>query len=404
MAGGEVVGGIVDVTDPDHLPAPVTVPVRTARVNSILGTDLTSEQVRGYLEPIGFAAEPVGDGTLDVTIPSWRPDSEREIDVIEEVARHHGYSRIPRTRPPVATVGLLNPYQRDRRLVADILVGVGLSEAWATSFLAPDDLVRAGLPPEAIEIENPLAAEESILRPSLLPGLLRALVTNANHRRPDVALFEIGHVFLPPPDGERLPPEPEHLAVVLAGRDAADAVRTWRGLAEGLRLDERPPRAATRPGLHPTRTAELVAGATPSSVPSARSTPASSPPTASTAPSAGSRSTSASSSATPPAARPPTAPSAATRRPTSTSPSWSTTTPPRATSSAPCGTRPAPWSSRWSCSTSTGARASTRAAAASPSTCASPPSTTPSPRTSCRPSAAGASRPSRRTCGGRLRG
>ena len=260
MAGGEVVGGIVDVTDPEHLPAPVTVAVRTARVNSILGTDLTSEQVRGYLEPIGFATEPRSDGTLDVTIPSWRPDSEREIDVIEEVARHHGYSRIPRTRPPVATVGLLNPYQRDRRLVADILVGVGLSEAWATSFLAPDDLVRAGLPPEAIEIENPLAAEESILRPSLLPGLLRALVTNANHRRPDVALFEIGHVFLPPPAGERLPPEPEHLAVVLAGRDAAAAVRTWRGLAEGLRLDEVELRAATRPGLHPTRTAELVAG------------------------------------------------------------------------------------------------------------------------------------------------
>jgi phenylalanyl-tRNA synthetase beta chain len=264
MAGGEVVGGIVDVTDPEHLPAPVTVAVRTARVNSILGTDLTSEQVRGYLEPIGFAAAggdaSATNGTLAVTIPSWRPDSEREIDVVEEVARHHGYSRIPRTRPPVATVGLLNPYQRDRRLVADILVGVGLSEAWATSFLAPDDLVRAGLPPAAIEIENPLAAEESILRPSLLPGLLKALVTNANHRRPDVALFEIGHVFLPPPAGERLPPEPEHLAVVLAGRDAAEAVRTWRGLAAGLRLDEVHLRAATQPGLHPTRTADLVTG------------------------------------------------------------------------------------------------------------------------------------------------
>jgi phenylalanyl-tRNA synthetase beta chain len=264
MAGGEVVGGIVDVTDPRHLPAPVTVAVRTARVNSILGTDLTSEQVSGYLVPIGFTTDagPVTDGVLDVTIPSWRPDSEREIDVIEEVARHHGYSRIPRTRPPVATVGLLNPYQRDRRLVADILVGVGLSEAWATSFLAPDDLVRAGLAPEAIEIENPLAAEESILRPSLMPGLLKALVTNANHRRPDVALFEIGHVFLPPEGGERLPPEPEHLAVVLAGRDAGEAVRTWRALAAGLRLAEVGLRAATRPGLHPTRTADLVAGDT----------------------------------------------------------------------------------------------------------------------------------------------
>ncbi len=260
IAGGEVVGGIVDVTDAEHLPAPVTVPVRTARVNAILGTDLSSDQVREYLEPIGFRTGPSANGTFAVTIPSWRPDSEREIDVVEEVARHHGYSRIPRTRPPVATVGRLNPYQRDRRTVADILVGAGLSEAWATSFLAPDDLARAGLPPAFVEVENPLAAEESILRPSLLPGLLKALVTNANHRRPDVALFEIGHVFLPPEDGERLPPEPEHLAVMLAGRDAAEAVRTWRGLAAGLRLDDVRLQVTTRAGLHPTRTAGLVAG------------------------------------------------------------------------------------------------------------------------------------------------
>ena len=266
MAGAEVVGGIVDATDADQLPGPVTVPVRTARVNAILGTDLSPDQVRGYLEPIGFAAAPpagdgtAGNGTFDVTVPTWRPDSEREIDVIEEVARHHGYSRIPRTRPPVVTVGHLDGYQRDRRLVADILVGAGLSEAWATSFLDAGDLARAGLPPEAIEVENPLAAEESILRPSLLPGLLKALVTNANHRRPDVALFEIGHVFLPPAGGDRLPDEPEHLAVVLAGRDATEAVRTWRVLADGLRLDEVRLQAAARPGLHPSRTADLVAG------------------------------------------------------------------------------------------------------------------------------------------------
>ncbi|HVF13542.1 MAG TPA: phenylalanine--tRNA ligase subunit beta [Acidimicrobiales bacterium] len=262
ITGAEVVGGIVDATDPDHLPRRVTVPVRTARVNAILGTDLSSDQVRDYLFPIGFTSDPApaATGTFDVTIPTWRPDSEREIDVVEEVARHHGYSRIERTRPPVATVGRLDAHQRDRRLVADILVGAGLSEAWAMSFLAPDDLARAGLPTEAIELENPLAAEESILRPSLLPGLLKALVTNTAHRRPHVSLFEIGHVFLPPAPGDRLPPEPEHLAVVLAGRDATDAVRTWRALAEGLRLAPVRLRATSPPGLHPTRTAELVAG------------------------------------------------------------------------------------------------------------------------------------------------
>jgi phenylalanyl-tRNA synthetase beta chain len=234
--------------------------VRTSRVNAILGTSLSPGDVSGHLQPIGFRCTPTGDGDFRVDIPSWRPDSEREIDVIEEVARHYGYRNIERTMPAVARVGGLTPYQRERRLVREVLVGAGLSEAWATTFLAPEDLARAGLPPEAIEVENPLAAEESILRPSLLPGLLRAVAANGGHRRPDVGLFEIGHVFLPPPPGEHLPVEPERLAVALGQRDAADAVRTWWQLAEGLRLEDVALRAATLPGLHPTRSARVLVG------------------------------------------------------------------------------------------------------------------------------------------------
>ncbi len=253
VAGATVAGPTVDVRA--DLPRPVRVAVRTSRVNAILGTELSPGEVSGYLQPIGFGCTPTGDGDFRVDIPSWRPDCEREIDVIEEVARHHGYTEIARTMPPITRAGGLSPYQRDRRLVREILVGAGLSEAWATSFLAPDDLARAGLPPEAVEIENPLAAEESILRPSLLPGLLRAVATNAGHRRPDVALFEIGHVFLPPSDGQQLPAEPEHLAVALGERDATDAVRIWNVLAAGLRLVDPVPavRRPSRPAPHPQR-------------------------------------------------------------------------------------------------------------------------------------------------------
>jgi phenylalanyl-tRNA synthetase beta chain len=111
-----------------------------------------------------------------------------------------------------------------------------------------------------VEIENPLAAEESILRPSLLPGLLRAVAANAGHRRPDVGLFEIGHVFLPPAEGEQLPDEPERLAVALGERDAPDAVRIWRVLTDGLRLVDVTLEAAQLPGLHPTRSARVMAG------------------------------------------------------------------------------------------------------------------------------------------------
>jgi phenylalanyl-tRNA synthetase beta chain len=261
VAGAPAAGDTVDVRG--RVPEPSRVVVRTDRLNALLGTSLSTDEVRGYLEPIGFECSPADDGDLQVSIPSWRPDSQREIDVVEEVARHHGYSSIARTLPPVRGVGGLTAYQRDRRRVREILVGAGLTEAWATSFLAPGDLERAGLPCAAVELENPLVAEESVLRTSLLPGLLRAVVTNQSHRNPAVSLFEIGHVFLPPRDGAGLPEEPEHLAVALAGGDAVEARRVWDVVARGLRLDAVALEASSPPALHATRSATIAAGGTP---------------------------------------------------------------------------------------------------------------------------------------------
>ncbi|MEN3314742.1 MAG: phenylalanyl-tRNA synthetase beta chain [Acidimicrobiaceae bacterium] len=264
VAGAGVAGAPVEVRG--VLPERPRVVVRTTRVNAILGTALTPDDVSAYLEPIGFTCEPRSGsaGDFNVTVPSWRPDSEREIDVIEEVGRHHGYDRIPRTLPLTAAVGGgLSSYQRDRRRVRRLLVGAGLSEAWATSFLAPGDLARAGLPTEAVEVENPLAVEESVLRTSLLPGLLRALVTNRSQRDTEVALFEIGHVFLPPPAGQDRPGEPERLALVLAGRTATDAAEVWTLLVDAMSLEPVAVVPASPAGLHPTRSADLVVGSTP---------------------------------------------------------------------------------------------------------------------------------------------
>jgi phenylalanyl-tRNA synthetase beta chain len=242
-----------------ELPERPRVVVRTARVNAILGATLGPDAVAGYLEPIGFEVEPAGDGEFQVVVPSWRPDTEREIDVIEEVARHHGYGNIERTLPAISRVGGLTPYQRERRAVREILVGAGLSEAWTNSMVAPDDLRRAGFDERAVEVENPLAQEESVLRTSLLPGLLKALVTNQSHRNADVALFEIGHVFLPPENGEERPGEPERLAAALAGRAAPDAKRVWDTLVAALRVatiivePDRPLR-----GVHPSRSGQIA--------------------------------------------------------------------------------------------------------------------------------------------------
>ncbi len=266
---GATRGDSVDVVARDHLPAPRPVMVRTARVNELLGTSLTDDDIIRLLAPIGFTAMPTSGqlGVVVVTIPTWRPDSHREVDVIEEVARLHGYRNIERTLPPgVRTGGGLTPYQKQRRKVRDILAGAGVSEAWTTTFLAPGDLERAGLPDDAVELENPLDRSESLLRTSLVPGLLKAARFNVDRQTPDIGLFEIGHVFAPPPadDAEPLPVEREDLALVTAGSgaDALVATRLWAVLADGLRLEGVVVEAAEVPAFHPTRAGRIVVEAT----------------------------------------------------------------------------------------------------------------------------------------------
>jgi phenylalanyl-tRNA synthetase beta chain len=250
-----VATGTVDV--PGELPVPPTVRVRTARVNGILGTDISAPEVRELLTPIGFHTTPAGDDN-DVTIPSWRPDSATEIDVIEEVGRHFGYERIGAVVPPAVHFGGLSAHQADRRAVRDVLVGLGLSEALPMPFLAPSDLKRAELPYEAISITNPLIADESVLRTSLLPGLLKTIAYNESHRASEVALFELGHVFRNPAQPQPLPDERDHLAVAIAGAEAPTAVEVWQALGDALAVPDRELVTADAPGLHPTRTASVI--------------------------------------------------------------------------------------------------------------------------------------------------
>ncbi|MGI8491994.1 MAG: phenylalanine--tRNA ligase subunit beta, partial [Acidimicrobiales bacterium] len=243
----------------DLLPTPGSVEVRTDRVNLVLGTSLSDDDVSRLLSPIGFAAALASPGTHVVQIPSWRLDSTREIDVIEEVARLNGYHNIPRSLPSGGRPGArLTPYQRERRRVKEILAGCGIDEAWTTTFLAPDDLTRVGLDRAAVEVTNPLDHDYSVLRPSLLPGLLSAVRFNVDHQQSDVRLFEVGRVFGPPAEGANLPEEREDVAVVIAapGVDARWTVWVWRVLSEALRLDGVSLRAAPAPGLHPARSVE----------------------------------------------------------------------------------------------------------------------------------------------------
>jgi len=217
----QVAGARVSPDVIDEYPRPHERPhiaVRTGRVGALLGAALTPKDVRDALMPLGI--DVAGDGPdFDTVPPSWRPDLEREIDLVEEVARSIGLDRIPRTLPNVAgRRGGLSARQRDRRLVADVLVGLGCSEAVSVPLIAPGDLERLGLPADGlVHALNSLRADESVLRPSILPGLVAAVSRNAAHGRPDVALFEMGHVFHTPIAEAVLPDERDHLAVVLVG-------------------------------------------------------------------------------------------------------------------------------------------------------------------------------------------
>ncbi len=278
LVGAPTATGRLDVRG--ALPEPLRIVVPSRRVRAVLGVDIDAEEAASLVEPIGFLAEPA-DGDLVVTVPTNRPDVRPAPhgvdDVIEEIARTYGYARIPRRQPSWPEPGGLTRYQRERRLVADALSGVGALEAWTPSLVDDADHAAMGLGGDAVEVSNPIAKEEAWLRRSMLPGLVRALAWNANRRQGAVRLFEIGVVFSHPAEGGRtsrggtagtqtalLPKERELLCAVLAddGDDARSAVAVWGVLADALRLGPVEVLAdAAVPGLHPTRAARLVVGA-----------------------------------------------------------------------------------------------------------------------------------------------
>ncbi|MGH9092250.1 MAG: phenylalanine--tRNA ligase subunit beta [Acidimicrobiales bacterium] len=284
LLGAATAPGVLDRQGDVPRPHRVTVPV--SRVNAVLGTVLEGGEVAALIEPIGFACEPAGADLL-VTVATDRPDvrpSPHGIDdVIEEVARTYGYARIPRRQPSWPEPGGLTARQRERRLVRDVLCGLGASEAWTPTFLPDAHHARMGLHGPAVRVANPLAADEDVLRRSMLPGLLAAVAHNLDRRQADVRLFEVGTVFTHPDERGRpvarsgvgggsaavLPGERELCSLVLAGAgagadagaDARAAVAAWRTLASAVRLDGARLRATEMPGLHPTRTAVVeVAG------------------------------------------------------------------------------------------------------------------------------------------------
>ncbi len=289
-------------TDVDSRQPRPTIWLRSGLPARVAGRHYDPETVTRRLRDVGceVRAEGVSEAGLTVAVPSWRPDLLRPIDLADEVIRLEGYDTVPAALP-AAPIGLgLTRRQRQRRRLARALAGAGYVETPTYPFTSAEVLDRLRLPADdprrrTVGLANPLDDAEPLLRTTLLPGLLAALARNASRGFADLALFELGPVFLArpdagpaprPPGGIRpddavlaaldaaLPEQPLHLAVVLtglrepagwwgAGRPAgwADAVEAGRAAAFSLGVP-----VAVRQGRHapwhPGRCAELVHGAT----------------------------------------------------------------------------------------------------------------------------------------------
>ncbi len=260
--GATICPGQIDVAG--NTPLQQFTTARVAKINSILGTALSGDQMAAHLDSIGFATSATAD-ELTVTVPSFRWDSvganhaEFEHNIAEEVGRMYGFEVITKTVPKGEQAGHLSQYQSDRRMVRDLLMGMGFDETLPMPFLAPGDLATVGLPDDGVRLSNPLDANESVLRTSLMPGQLKAVAYNQSHRNPAVRFFEIGNVFLAPQDDELLPDEREYLSVAIAGGEATDAVAVLNTLATSLALPNVQVRNSDQlPGMHPTRSGEVV--------------------------------------------------------------------------------------------------------------------------------------------------
>ena len=206
---------------PGQKPA-VKLRLRVGRVAKLLGMTLTRDQVATYLQSIDFAVAVVDDATLDVTVPSFRIDVEREIDLVEEVARLVGYNEIPTSQPFIRMDYPKRDGLRELRQEASrILLAQGFFEAINYSFVAENHLNLCRLAEtdprrRVTRLLNPLSEDQGVMRSMLLPGLLENVRRNINFQRPDVRLFETGKIFLQEQEGT-LPEEQMHLCAVLTG-------------------------------------------------------------------------------------------------------------------------------------------------------------------------------------------
>ena len=198
LGAGEVVGGMVDVCSETREPSRVK--FEPEKINKLLGTSLTKEEMIDYLGRVELAYD---EKTDEIVAPTFRQDIHCNADVAEEVARFYGYDKIPMTLPTgEATTGKLPFKLRIQEVARDIAEYCGFSEGMSYSFESPKVFDKLCIPEDSdlrkvITISNPLGEDYSIMRTSTLNGMLASLSTNYNRRNKDVRLYELGNIYLP---------------------------------------------------------------------------------------------------------------------------------------------------------------------------------------------------------------
>ena len=217
--GGELVGDVVDVVSKKMDQAPVV--LRVSEVRRILGANLEVGEIFRILKRLGFTLIPEGqaDAQFRVQIPSWRLDVEREIDVIEEIARLHGYDKFENTLPAYSGAVVELPHAAMDATLRARALALGYNEAVSLTFISHADAERFSSA-KVLELENPLSEEASVMRTSLAPGMLDMLAWNLNRDSETVRLFETGRVY-EMQGGERVEPARACLGATLAAVKAA---------------------------------------------------------------------------------------------------------------------------------------------------------------------------------------
>lgn len=281
VAGGVVCPGLVDV----YLEStkPINLEFRIPRFCAMMGADIPRADIEDILVRLGcVVADATDAGVLAVTTPTFRPDLEREIDLYEEVLRLWGMDRVPPTLPGGrGRVGTRSNTEHVLDIVNNTMRSCGLNETMTYSFAEPDDLNRLRMTPEGlgepVELINPLNADQSVMRQSIVPGLLRNVAYNQSRGVKNVQLYETGSVFFAA-EGRKQPKERRRLAAVMAGAlrddgwneqipafDFFDGKGAVENLARELALPKLRFKALTAeeaPHVQPGRGAQVLSGGT----------------------------------------------------------------------------------------------------------------------------------------------